>query len=150
MANLKRLHKLVWDFRQEADSWWATPSPELARLYAFSEMGEAVDAWIRLNVPGQSRNNQKEADVLGELADTAIMLLSINPEMDFQFGTTDTPYYSAIDGVAHYVSRATIGPERSRDGIERALLAIAAYPGMVLDREIHKRLDRIRQRHQPQ
>lgn len=42
--------------------------------FAVTELGEVMDAWIRLNRPNYSRNNAKDTDVGLELGDVYMML----------------------------------------------------------------------------
>lgn len=76
MNELEKVHKMVWRFRAVMSPHWATPEPIDCLRYAFCEAGEAMDAWLRQQRPGDSRNNERNPDVLDELADCAIMLLS--------------------------------------------------------------------------
>jgi NTP pyrophosphatase (non-canonical NTP hydrolase) len=61
---------------QEIEPYWATPDPLNSLRYAFCEAAEAMDAWLRAERPSDSRNNERQNDVLDELADCAIMLLT--------------------------------------------------------------------------
>ena len=64
----------VAEFRRLFNPWWPTPDLEGPLMYAYSEMGEVLDAWLREQRPDDKRNGQRDSDVLFELADVAIML----------------------------------------------------------------------------
>lgn len=72
---LRECHRIVWQYRAELESVWPTPTTEDALLFAFTELGEAVDAHLR-SKPEYARNRDKDLDVLDELADCAMMLLT--------------------------------------------------------------------------
>lgn len=72
---IQELHKLVWDFRREMENYFPTPNREDSLAFAFTEIGEAVDAQLRQN-PIYKRNNTKEHSVERELAQCAMMLLT--------------------------------------------------------------------------
>ncbi len=73
---IRRCHKLVWDFRKEAESYWPTPDRLDSLRYALTEIAEAIDAKMRLDRPDHVRNRDKDLRVESELADCAIMLLT--------------------------------------------------------------------------
>ncbi|GIV81694.1 MAG: hypothetical protein KatS3mg051_1048 [Anaerolineae bacterium] len=74
-AIARRCHELVWQTRHELEEFWPTPSWQHALLFAFTEAGEAVDAYLR-QFGHYARNNERDMSVAAELADCAMMLLS--------------------------------------------------------------------------
>lgn len=67
--------EIVEQYRAELDPIWPRPDIQDSLLFAYTELGEAVDADLRNNETYQ-RNREKNNDVLDELADCAIMLLT--------------------------------------------------------------------------
>src|SRR3990167_3846976 len=63
--------KKYFEFRKQG---WPTGKDALD--FAVTEIGEALDAWLRINKPEYSRNNDKNANIGNELGD-ALMMLSI-------------------------------------------------------------------------
>lgn len=52
MIDLVALHDKVWAFRSEMSLYWPTPDPLSAMQFAFIEISEAMDAFLRLkNLP---------------------------------------------------------------------------------------------------
>lgn len=74
---LERLVAEVGSLRIEADKagQWVTPIPGDCLAFAVTEIAEAVDADLRQS-PHYLRHKRKKVDMIGELADTAIMLVS--------------------------------------------------------------------------
>lgn len=65
----------VWAWRDRSAAWFPVPDTADALAFAVTEAGEAVDAWLREVGPekGFKRNNHKDADMWGELADCFFM-----------------------------------------------------------------------------
>ena len=84
VTNLQHCHKMVHDFRFQADSFWPTPNTKDSLRYAFTEIAEAVDADLRARRKTDARNNDKESRVEEELADCAIMLLTALEEKEIE------------------------------------------------------------------
>jgi hypothetical protein len=103
--------------------------------YAFTEAGEAMDAWLREQRPNDARNNERQPDVLDELADAAIMLVTAVPNYshNVMWGTRSHD----IDGICTEIASATvIGAYHP----QAAVGFIAAYPGMDLEARVIGRL----------
>ena len=65
---------------------WPTPDPLDALRFSFCEAGEAMDAYLRTK-GGYARNNVKEPDLYGEMADCALMLFTaLGPSYSFRPG----------------------------------------------------------------
>lgn len=147
MSDFASLHRMVWTFRNAVNEWWATPSPVECLLYAYTEAGEAIDAWLREQRPGDARNNERDRDVLHELADTAIMLLSAFPEGSVP---ERVPLQSpaSLANIAYCVGEALLFLESgsvqlARESAAEALQGIRDWPGIDLEWEINGRLQRI-------
>lgn len=147
MNELQKLHATIWRFREVMEPFWATPEPVDCLRYAFCEAGEAMDAWLRQQRPNDSRNNERQPDVLDELADCAIMLLSAVPIDKFTI-----PSNSGVDGltlgsICYGTARAMHFPDRGLT-LNVANL-IAHYSGMNLKERIVGRLWKIAHKHAP-
>ena len=142
-----QLHTHVWRVRAEIGDTWLTPSPLDCLRYAVTEAGEAMDAWLRDQRPDDARNNERRLDVLDELADCAIMLVSALPA-----DTPPTTMYPItatvdIDYCVEVSVRALIAhPSNRFHATEWAIACIFAYPGFTLDVAL-SRLDFIREKH---
>ena len=157
MNELQKCHKLVWDFRKEIEPFWATPDPLNSLRYAFTEAAEAMDAWLRQNRPDDSRNNERQNDVLDELADCAIMLLTALNNHNEPFRTFRNPNGQIhephnLDRIAKYTIRCIECEKQSLDYRHQAsacIWRIANYPEMNLLERIKSRLARIADKHVP-
>ncbi len=154
-AIARRCHELVWQTRRELKDSWPTPSREHALLFAFTEAGEAVDAYLR-QFGHYARNNERDMSVAAELADCAMMLLTAmsRPWDEYMTRAVDARVRAygdhldmefALCEVAYQVGQAPANG--SLRGVPRALAAILAVPGLDLEAELVKRLERIRARH---
>jgi NTP pyrophosphatase (non-canonical NTP hydrolase) len=163
VTDLRGVHEMVWSFRREmeaAGGAWQTPPPQDSLRYACTEAGEAMDAWLRAQRPDDGRNTTRQRDLLAELADCAIMLLSAVPAFErLSLPATVAPGAVSIDGLAATVG-AAVGlfaeeEKRTQDGAaERAymligegLMLVDRYPGMALRHEVTKRLQRLLRKH---
>lgn len=149
-SEFKEIHRLVWQFRRMVADYWPAPEPLDALRYAFTEAGEAIDALLREQRPGDRRNRPSEvvqADRLDEWADCAIMLITALPGYEGEWSIYPRRSEEAI---ASYVGwnmyMATISTD---DPLETAALigSIANLPGMDLRQRVLARLQRIAQRH---
>lgn len=77
-TNVKTLHKMVWEFRDEIEPYFPTPDQHDSLAFAVTEAAEALDAQLRCN-PRYKRNNSKDHTVERELAQCAMMLLTAVP-----------------------------------------------------------------------
>lgn len=147
MNKLQKLHAMVWRFRAVMDPFWATPEPVDCLRYAFCEAAEAMDAWLRQQRPGDSRNNERQPDVLDELADCAIMLLSAVPEDKFT-----NPSNTGVDGltlgsICYGTALAMYIPDL---GLTLNVVnLISNYPDMNLEERVNSRLTNIAWNHAP-
>ncbi len=142
---LKRCHEIVWTYRRELEDVWPTPSTEDALLFAVTELGEAIDAHLR-SKPQYARNRAKDLDVLDELADCAMMLLTaLGPGGAYWWGAD--LLFDVHEWWAYLVTMPRCF-ERDRDGGTRAiatqLTRIATHPGMDLPARLTARLERIK------
>jgi len=157
---MQELHNELWAFRDEMDATtpWKTPSPLDSLRYAFTEVAEALSDWLRVN-RDHARNHDHEPDVLAELADCAMMLMTAlgkGWKYDSR-GYIDGD--STLEGIADIVAAGLFTlfmRPNDCDRVERtdaqlytmdALWLIADYPGMDLPTELRKRMARIRGKH---
>ena len=169
MNELQECHALVWSFRKEIEPFWATPDPLNSLRYAFTEAAEAMDAWLRQNRPNDSRNNERQNDVLDELADCAIMLLTaVNPDFIPEKIRYENYFYNAIsperyrlEALSHKICNSLLSARNDDDEISLiyfmwihdAIYAakwIFDYPQMNLLERIKSRLARIAVKHIPE
>lgn len=144
--DLRKLHTMVWDTRRQLGDKWPTPDPADSLRFAFTEAGEAMDAWLRRN-PTYQRNNARESSVNAELADCAMMLLTaIGPEWP---SNEEDNLYVDIEVcrleylcrlVAEIMDRKCAWNRNEDPFILDALRCIAAYPGLDLQAELTARL----------
>ena len=151
MNELQKLHQMVWRFRAVMEPHWATPGPVDCLRYAFCEAGEAMDAWLRQQRPNDSRNNERQPDVLDELADCAIMLLSAVPEVNWEIARTELFPLEAIDKLPQRLGEL-FKCFQSAFFVDDAVFTvslIANYQDMNLEERIVGRLWKIAHKHAP-
>lgn len=144
------VHKMVWAFRALYGGLWPTPGRMDALRFAFCESAEAMDAWLR-GQPQYSRNRVKELDVLDELADTAIMLVTAlgYENLGEALVEREAVDLDAICGEVAFVHRCWrkgFGEAVVQRALRLVVAAIALYPGMELEVRVKERLERIRRR----
>jgi len=112
-----------------------------------------MDAWLRLTRPGDARNHAKSADVLAELADLVMMLLSaLGPEWgeDWRVGSPP-PGDTNLDEICAYTTANLLALTQYQyydiSGVLDIVLVIDSYPGMNLEMELAALLARIRAKH---
>jgi len=118
IAYIQSLHSLVWSYRKRLSNLWPTPNREDSLAFAFTEIGEAVDAQLRQN-PVYNRNHDKNVDVESELADCLIMLLTAMGDQ-FSWRTSSWNW--------HYES-CMLGLETIAFQVVEALIANNGYVG---------------------
>jgi hypothetical protein len=64
----------VHAFRHHMEPYWKTPTPYDSLCYAFTEIGQAVDAQLRLTRPNETRNKRGRGAVNERIADALIMV----------------------------------------------------------------------------
>lgn len=159
-TDVKQLYITVWKFRSEAETYWKTPDPADSFRFAYCESGEALDNWIRLNDPDFSRNRVLEVtqeDILDELADTAMMILTaLGPEYPIK-RVTGIPKDLTLDDLCTWISDAWAAYRRRKNNQQLwgtmcigIVQAIADFPEMNLQDRLEKRLARIKAKHEPQ
>ena len=151
MNELQECHRLVWAFRKEIEPYWATPDPLNSLRYAFCEAAESMDAWLRAERPEDSRNNERQNNVLDELADCAIMLLTVIPGLNSLYSHYEMDDYTGnLHSICFHVSRLL---NDANDIVYfkfvTVISLIANYPGMELKQRIQGRLARIATKHAP-
>ena len=150
----------LWAFRDEMGEDWPTPDTELSLQFAFCESGEALDAWIRYTYPTMARNNDcvvTEDDILDELADTAMMLLTAaGTKLDLRCVPNSVAsglYAKTTTSIAIMLGRLLVACLDDRIGwktdIGFALYIISLYPGMDLQARLQARYARIRAKQRP-
>lgn len=148
-VNIAKIHDMVWEFRALYGGLWPTPDRVDALRFALCESAEAMDAWLRQQARF-NRNRPKNLDVLDELADTAIMLLTaLGYEVQRRAVEREQVDLDTICGEVAFVFRCLrkgfswVMVERK---IRETVGDIALYPGMELETRIAQRLERIRVR----
>ena len=82
---------------------YVIPEPTDAILYTITEVGEVIDAWLRMVRPEDSRANSKKPDIAGELADVFIMaahVLEKWPDWDVELDTLQS--HSGLQNIANH------------------------------------------------
>lgn len=153
---IQALHAKVWAFRADLADVWPTPDTLDSLRFAFTEAGEAMDAYLRTK-GGYARNNVKEPDLFGELADCALMLFTaLGPS--YQFPPWIRLGFADLDSIAYDVGELLFDAWHHEgklsegtwvDNAGDTLKCIAAYPGMDLAAELDERMARIRSKHTP-
>ena len=156
-TDLQALHKTIWDFRAEMNGRWPTPTSVDSLRYAFCEVAESLDAFLREARPGDKRNNDRNVSVAAELADAAIMFLTaLGPDWH-EFPKPDVSHGFCPDldricfrsgSVLEYAKRGVCGwsgyaLELVRD-IDRY---VKGRHRTDLGAEVQERLERIREKH---
>lgn len=143
---LRTCHAIVWAARAELEHVWPTPPPEDALLFALTELGEAIDAHLRTN-GDYARNRDKSLDVLSELADCAMMLLTaMGPAhrlTELAAGQMTHAWSEYIGGMSG-VMQMTPGTAWADYTMTQLLARIATHPGMDLPTRLTARLERIK------
>jgi len=151
---LETCHAELWAFRDEMGEDWPTPDTELSLQFATCEAGEALDAWIRFTYPRMARNNERtvtEDDILDELADTAMMLLTAHGENFDAKRLRPT----SCEPLHHLVSLVALATQNQHNGYSGSWVAldiaagIATNPGMDLQARLQARYARIRAKQRP-
>lgn len=152
MNELQECHRLVWAFRKEIEPYWATPDPLNSLRYACTECAEAMDAWLRAERPSDSRNNERQNDVLDELADCAIMLLTAVQKFEFECPQHNESFpFLSLDELVIDIGALFTGFDSVcfTTNVMVPVSRIANYPGMELKQRIQGRLRRIAQKNLP-
>lgn len=104
---IKRTHAIVWQYRTRLQAKWPTPGRIDALRFAFTEAGEAMDAYLR-QIPMYARNNNRNMSVPDELADCAMMLCTALPDT-YQFRNVQpSPLKPTLDGICFAVADAML------------------------------------------
>lgn len=142
--SIRESHAIVWRYRDELQDVWPTPPRDDALRFAVTEVGEAMDAWLRLR-GGYARNNDKTLSVEDELADCAMMLLTaVGPEWAEEWKVALNYPQRNLDVIVARVLES-LYPGTSQLWLDRALGEIAAYIGeRELPARITARLERIK------
>lgn len=151
-TTLKECHAIVWRYRAELEPYWPTPSTGDALLFAFTELGEAVDAHLR-SKPEYARNRDKDLSVLDELADCAMMLLTALPNVSdvWQYERIRTaPEWGCV--AKHIGLAMDLQPTKWdwEHDVYISIIWITRYPGMDLPARLTSRLERIKAKRLPQ
>lgn len=145
---LRTCHATVWQYRATLNDVWPTPDTQDALLFALTELGEAVDADLRTNGT-YARNRDKSLDVLDELSDMALMLLTaMGPEPRLSESYVEDMTHEWRDYAREMAGVMQMYPQGAwADYNMTSLLArIATHPGMDLPTRLTSRLDRIREK----
>ena len=159
---MQQLAATVWRFRAEMADVWPTPDTLDSLRFAFTEAGEAMDAYLRTK-GGYARNHERQPTVNEELADCALMLFTaLGPDFKMRGLTRRTQIDAgrpdAIDMIAEkagsvlweYVTPALeLSKTQWQFRANDLVYMIHELPGMDLAAELGKRLERIRAKHRP-
>lgn len=143
---LRTCHAIVWRYRAELEPYWPTPNTEDALLFAFTELGEAIDAHLRTK-GDYARNRDKDLSVLDELADCAMMLLTAvgaNYEIEWQHSDTIPRDFHKWDSYIEGMGLAIKFGHVQWGYTDAVLTRIATHPGMDLPARLDARLERIK------
>lgn len=99
-------HGVTWHYRRKLAPFWPTPGRIDSLRFAFTEAGEALDAYLR-TIPQYARNNARNMSVPEELADCAMMLCTALPEA-YRFTWLDAPATVSLDGICFAVAEAML------------------------------------------
>lgn len=168
---LKMIHGAVWNFRGHIEAYWPTPDVLSSLRYAATECGEVIDAQLRLERPLDSRNSEREPNMLEELADVAIMLFTaINSsylaeyyeeyDIDYIWFNVIRPDEHRVETLNLKVADALMSARNDADGksnvhlswthhISLAIGWLDSYPGFDMEAEIKKKLEKIATKHFP-
>lgn len=148
---LRECHRIVWQYRAELEAYWPTPTTEDALLFAFTELGEAIDAHLRSKAE-YARNRDKDLSVLDELADCALMLLTaLGPEHNFQWEGNGGGY-PGVHNWTEYIQAMHMAIAWRRIEwayTESMIVRIATHPDMDLPARLTARLERIKAKRMP-
>jgi hypothetical protein len=147
--------------------YWPTPATVPAARFVVSEIGETVDAFLRQDSQ-YARNRERSPEVLDEMADTAMMILTAMgrnaPVEEWAVQWADEEYglwdvYEDLDEIDALVLMVkdfyacAVVPHPSPGSLAGfgglALWRISEYPGMDLEARLLRRLDRIFRKHHP-
>ena len=146
-VELAACHALVWAYRRELGAVWPTPGRVDALRFAVTEAAEALDAWLRTN-PAYARNRAREMDVLDELADCAMMLLTaLGPEPG-PMGRDLILEWPTLERMVRWCAEAldfeASGQKIRGEWLWDLVAMMAAQEGMGLHRRLQGRLERIK------
>jgi len=146
VADIQSLHTLVWSYRKRLSNLWPTPNREDSLAFAFTEIGEAVDAKLRQN-PIYNRNHDKNINVENELADCLIMLLTALGE-EFKFTDMYSCFFTDLPFLAVCVTEL-FGWFSTNESVAVTCYAIThneIWNGFDIYGVVWNRLDRIEKR----
>lgn len=139
--NMQKLYDMVWQFRQDTAAVFPVPDRADSLRFAFTEAGEALDAYLRQN-GDYKRNRDKAHSVEREFAQCVMMLLTaLGP------GSLTGKYYPTpdkIDDICYTVARAMIMADNV--SIIHAVRIICGYVPTIED-ELAAALNALRQKH---
>jgi len=148
ITDIQTLHSLVWSYRNRLSSLWPTPSCADSLAFAFTEIGEAVDAQLRQN-PVYNRNHDKNVDVDSELADCLIMLLTAMGDQ-FSWRTSSWDWYHkscmlSLETIAFQVVGALIAKNGYVGDAVESIILVWEWQSDIYT-TVKDRLDRIEKR----
>jgi hypothetical protein len=161
MIEFAELYSLVWRKRRELVDLWPLPDIGDALCFCVCESCELLDAWLRITRPQYKRNHVKDADIHGEAADTAIMLMTAigdNPPRawglsDFQLADAEADIRTVVhhcDMALETWHRYEEQPRSHLQSAYRAWCLLALYDLALLEPDllagVERRLARIEQR----
>ena len=142
MINLPRMHRLVWQFREDTADVFPVPPQHDSLRFAVTECGEALDAHLRENGT-YKRNRDKDHSERSELAQALMMLYTAYGPRSF-FGEWWPDDEVGIDDVCF----ATVMALRyGGTDIVNAIRTICQYVGSDIESELVQALDALRAKH---
>jgi hypothetical protein len=145
MINLTELHERNkrWRAWMDANTPFKTPDTLDCLRYAAGECAEVRDLWMRERLAGHARNNERTSTINQELADVAMMILTVfDPEPHHK----GLEHGFNIDFLCDAANEAIIACGQGYDwtyGATEVIAHVLAYPGFNLATELddcHTRL----------
>lgn len=141
MIDIEKLHAMVWAFRRETEHVFPVPSRLDSLYFAFTEAGEALDAYLRQN-GDYKRNRDRQHSVEREFAQALMMLMTAYGPKQWRSGYW--PGTVKIGDVCYQVGKAArYGDDIS---IACAVRAICQYVPTI-ETELAAALDALRAKH---
>jgi hypothetical protein len=146
MINLPRMHRLVWQFREDTADVLPIPhgkdGKDSLRFAVTEACGEALDAHLREN-PTYKRNRDKDHSEHRELAQALFMLYTAYGHRPF-YGEWWPDDNTGIDDVVFDVAMAL---KFGNSEIVNAIRTICQYVGDGIEDELVQALDALRAKH---
>ena len=155
-STMMAAHTMVWTLRNEIGAVWPTPDVQDSLRFAMTEAAEAMDAFLTAKQQ-YVRNNpdDKHADIPGEAADCAMMLLTALGE-HYWFEDIVSSQVASVDWLCYHVAQANVrlnelpGAYPRFDEFREILNALSTIDALCNGSflfHLQRRLSRIRNKH---